>query len=62
MHELAKKLNLLNTDKIKELAAIAYADDRNGAELVLSAALAALEKKLPASEFINFCNQIEKRA
>ena len=56
--ELTNKLSRLNMDEVAEIVARMFNDTRDEAGVVLDAALAVLETKMPEADFIRFCDKL----
>lgn len=58
MEKIEAKVAALSTKTLKEMVAQLFNDSRDGSEIVLSAVLNALEKRLPEAEFVAMCEAI----
>lgn len=56
--KLDAKVSKLSIDQLKEIANKCFHDHRDGAEIIMDAALAALMKLLPEAEFVAFCDAV----
>jgi hypothetical protein len=54
---ISKKLNAMTIDELAEIAASMFTNDTDEGAVVLEFALAALESKMPESDFIRFCEK-----
>lgn len=48
-----------SVSRVKEMALAMVNDFQDGSDLVMAALLANLETRIPAAEFISFCEEIE---
>ena len=56
--QIKARVSSQSVAKLQEMAALLFVDMRDGAEVVLSAVLNALEAKMPEAEFVAFCETI----
>jgi hypothetical protein len=52
------RLGGLSVETLQEVARQTFADDRDGAEVIMSHALAILERRMPEPAFVAFCKTI----
>ncbi len=58
VQQFNSRINSLDTPKLKELVSLAFASNEDGADLILSAGLRALEGRLSETDFLSFCETI----
>jgi len=58
MEKIEAKVAALPTKTLKEMVVKLFNDTREGSEIVLSAVLNTLEKRLPEAEFVALCEAI----
>ena len=56
-NELTNRISEMNIDQIVEVVNRSFLDVRDEAGIVLEAALAVLESKMPQADFIRFCEK-----
>jgi uncharacterized protein (DUF2267 family) len=56
-NELTNRISEMNIDQIVEVVNRSFLDVRDEAWIVLEAALAVLESKMPQADFIRFCEK-----
>jgi hypothetical protein len=56
-NELTNRISEMNIDQIVEVVNRSFLDVRDEAGIVLQAALAVLESKMPQADFIRFCEK-----
>ena len=59
MEAINAKVEALSVTKLIEMAKLLFADNRDGAEIVLSAVLDRLMAILPEDRFVALCAEIE---
>lgn len=59
MNAIIAKAQIANTAQLKEMSVSLMADVRDEATLVLDAVLTILENRLPETEFVSFCEELE---
>lgn len=58
MNKIEAKVAKLSTSMLQEMVPTLFASDADGSEIVLSAVLAQLEKRLPEAEFVAMCEAL----
>lgn len=58
MNEMIAKLSALSLEEVADIVARMFNDMSAEGGLILDAALAALESKMPAADFIRFCDKL----
>jgi hypothetical protein len=56
-NELTNRIAEMNIDQIVEIVNRSFLDVRDEAAIVLEAALAVLESKMPQADFVRFCDK-----
>jgi hypothetical protein len=56
-NELTNQIAQMNVDQIVEIVNRSFLDVRDEAAIVLQAALAVLESKMPEADFVRFCEK-----
>jgi hypothetical protein len=58
MEAIAARTESLSIAKLQEMAQLLNDDFREGADMVMSAVINALEAKMPEAEFVAFCEAL----
>ena len=58
METIAARTESLSIAKLQEMAQLLNDDFREGADMVMSAVINALEAKMPEAEFVAFCEAL----
>lgn len=57
--KIEARVSSMSVEALKAMARQLFTDTRDGAEIVFSAVLAALDAKMPEAEFVAFCEAFE---
>lgn len=55
MNKINAKVSKLSLSMLTDMAAKLFADTRDGSEIVFSAVLGELERRMPEAQFVAFC-------